>query len=505
MILHLNEKINRYYVQTLCMVFFPGIRFGENEEPGPDTPELTVQLTDEAGGVRASAQMSFKGESVSCEGTRLFDEKESRDKSIKMAVGAAVIGAGSALFNYRPSWGMLTGVRPSKLATEMFQDGFSKSRIKKTLTGEYLLLPKKAQLAIDVSLNEAALIGSPRLSDCSVYVSIPFCPTRCAYCSFVSYTSRKLLNLIPEYLDKLCSEIRFKFDLIRQLGLSVRTIYIGGGTPTILNESQLARLLSTIAECWDVRGLEEFTLESGRPDTIDGEKLAVAGSFGVNRISVNPQTMNDDILQGIGRKHSVEDFLRAYEVARNSGIPIINTDLIAGLPGDKFRTFSKSFDRIMALRPENITVHTLSLKNASELVARGPEVYSMRGGDTGKCIDYSQITCQHEGYVPYYMYRQKNTVGNYENVGYALPGTEGRYNIYMMEETHTILAAGAGAVSKLVDYKPADGGKPVIERLFNSKYPYEYLAEDKFEAQKREIESFYERRRQSLPSGQEPE
>lgn len=276
------------------------------------------------------------------------------------------------------------------------------------------------------------------------------------------------------------------------MGLRVRTVYIGGGTPTILDEQQLSSLLATIAGCVPVDTLEEYTLEAGRPDTITAEKLHVAREYGISRISVNPQILCDEVLRGVGRCHTTEQFLETYELARNSGIRTINTDLIAGLPGDRFPTFSASFDKILALRPQNITVHTLSIKRAAELRQTDAKLYAVRGGDTGKCVDYSQIKAMHEGYKPYYMYRQKNTVGNFENVGLALDGYEGYYNIYMMEEVHSIFAAGAGAVTKLVDYAPTDGGKPIIERLFNPKYPYEYLREDTTEQKAVAAERFYQ-------------
>jgi oxygen-independent coproporphyrinogen-3 oxidase len=293
----------------------------------------------------------------------------------------------------------------------------------------------------------------------------------------VSYTSKRLLSLIPEYLKRLVHDLEETFETVNRLGLRVRTIYVGGGTPTILDPDQLTFLLGAVERMTDVRALEEYTLESGRPDTITAEKLAVAREYGVGRISVNPQTLCDDVLRHIGRAHNTEMFYKAYETARASGIPVINTDLIAGLPGDSFKTFSASFDGIMALRPENVTVHTFCVKKSAELRKEGADVYSMRGGDTGKCVDYSQIQCAHEGYIPYYMYRQKNTVGNFENVGFSLPGYEGLYNIYMMEEVHSIFAAGAGAVTKLVDYAPVDGSPRFIDRMFNPKYPFEYLDE----------------------------
>lgn len=510
--LYIDGPVNKYYVQTLGMIFFPGSKFSEDEEIGEDTPELWVSLTRTtlppdtdapetsaeatAEGVVVTAKLSFRGETAEAERAYPYREGYTRERVEKIAVGDAVTNVCEKLRGYRPAWGMLTGVRPSKVATELLQKGMSKTRVKKELARDYFVIPKKASLATEVAVNEARLIGTPGKRDCSVYISIPFCPTRCAYCSFVSYTSKKLLSLIPDYLSRLCHDLRDTFALIHRLGLNLRTLYIGGGTPTILDPDQLRLLLSTVAELTDVHGLEEYTLEAGRPDTITAEKLAVAQEYGVGRVSVNPQILCDDVLRSIGRAHDTEMFYRAYELARASGIPVINTDLIAGLPGDRFPTFAASFDQIIRLRPENITVHTFCVKRSSELRKSG-DVYSMRGGDTGKCVDYSQIKCIHEGYLPYYMYRQKNTVGNLENVGFALPGFEGLYNIYMMEEVHSIFAVGAGAVTKLVDYAPADGSARLINRLFNPKYPYEYLGEDGrtvLAEQAAAIETFYRER-----------
>ena len=492
--LYIDGPVNKYYVQTLCMIFFPGTKFSSEETVTEDTPQLWVSMTKGAEGVDTGARFTYHGQSA--EVTRHYDYREgyTKERIEKIAVGDAVTTACEQIMGYRSSWGMLTGVRPSKVATELLQRGMSKTRVKKELTKDYFVIPKKAALATDVAINEARLIGTPGRKDCSVYVSIPFCPTRCSYCSFVSYTSKRLLSLIPAYLDRLEEDLRGMFACIDKLGLNLRTIYIGGGTPTILDADQLRRLLSTIASLTDVSRLEEYTLEAGRPDTIDAEKLAVAREFGVGRISVNPQTLCDDVLCKIGRAHDTEMFFKAYEIAKASGIPVINTDLIAGLPGDSFKTFSASFDQILALRPENITVHTFCVKKSSELRVSGSDVYSMRGGETGKCVDYSQIQCIHNGYLPYYMYRQKNTVGNFENVGFALPGHEGLYNIYMMEEVHSIFAAGAGAVTKMVNYAPVDGSPRFIDRLFNPKYPYEYLdtaGADAMAQKLARIEAFY--------------
>jgi oxygen-independent coproporphyrinogen-3 oxidase len=497
--LNVSGNINQYYVQTLCMIFFPGEKFSEKQseqqdEVGAAVPELSLVLDESEEDVKVKAELCLDEKYASCEKIYPIRDDVTYDRLKKIAVGDAIISVCGEVIGYRPSWGMLVGVRPSKVATEMLESGMSKTRVKKTLVGDYFVIPKKAALATEVALNEAEFVKSADPKDCSVYISIPFCPTRCAYCSFVSYTSKKLLSTIPDYLIALADEINKTFDLIRELGLRVRTIYIGGGTPTILDASQLDWLLSVVENKTDVSLVDEYTLEAGRPDTISEDKLRVAIAHGVNRISVNPQTLNDDVLRIIGRSHTSEDFLRAYDIARKSGIEIINTDVIAGLPGDKFSSFASSFDKIVSLAPENITVHTFSVKKASDVLKNGTHIYSVRGGDVGKCVDYSQITAQHEGYTPYYMYRQKNTVGNYENVGFALDGKKGLYNIYMMEEIHSIFACGAGAVSKFVDYIAPNGGERTIERFFNQKYPYEYLSDNKTDAKIAAAREFYLRR-----------
>lgn len=475
----IDSAVNRYYVQTLAMIFFPGEHFGENEENNPDAPCLYVRTENTETGIHAYAEAQADGKTCRAEYDVAFADFRSEERTIKLAVGGAVINAMGELTGYRPAWGMLIGVRPSKVASEMLNAGMSKTRVKKHLNTDYLVIPKKASLATDIAVTEKRIVGESSTKDCSVYISIPFCPTRCTYCSFVSYTSKRLLSLIPEYLQKLKTDIRSNFDTIKKLGLRVRTIYIGGGTPTILDEAQLEELLGYISEQTDVTAVDEYTLEAGRPDTITAEKFAIAKRYGVTRVSVNPQSLCDEVLCGIGRSHTTEDFFRAYSMAKESGIRTVNVDLIAGLPGDNFKQFSTTIDKIITLDPENITVHTFCVKKSAEILRANSHVYSVRGGDAGKCVDYSQIKVQQAGYIPYYMYRQKNTVGNYENVGFSKPSHEGLYNIYMMEEIHSIFAAGAGAVTKLVDNKGEYGTSGNIERLFRHKYPYEYLREDK--------------------------
>ncbi len=489
----LDSPINRYYVQTLSMIFFPGEHFGGQDETDPreDEPCLYVRSEDRETEIAAYAKIDWQGKISEADYVAQKTESRTAERTLKLAVGGAVLAALGERVGYRPAWGMMVGVRPSKVATEMLNAGVSKTRVKKILNTDYLVIPKKAALATDIALTEKRVVGEPSPKDCSIYISIPFCPSRCTYCSFVSYTSKRLLGLIPQYLERLKADIRANFELVERLGLRVRTIYIGGGTPTILEAEQIRDLLSLIASLTDVEALDEYTMEAGRPDTITEEKFAIAKELGVTRVSVNPQSLCDDVLCGIGRNHTVDQFFSAFETARRVGMKTVNVDLIAGLPGDNFRRFSATMDQIIQLRPENITVHTFCVKKSAEILRLNADVYSMRGGDVGKCVDYSQIRAHQAGYIPYYMYRQKNTVGNYENVGFSLPEHEGLYNIYMMEEIHTILAAGAGAVTKLVDNTGSHTDTRTIERLFHQKYPYEYLEEDRSESFAKTAEEFY--------------
>ncbi len=480
MILKINGNINKYYVQTLCMVFFPGATFGENEQPGEGVPEVAVDVYRDSEDTGVTAYVSIKLNDKLCEATETvyLSEEISFATHEAIAVGRAVFAAGKELLGHTPPWGILTGVRPAKVASSILRLGKGILKTKKVLRDEYFLNPQKAALAVSVASAEMKMMKKMPHGTCSLYISIPFCPSRCAYCSFVSYTTKRLLSMIDDYLEALLIDLEDTFDTINKLGLRVTTVYIGGGTPTTLSPEQLERLLSKIGEHIDTAALLEFTLEAGRPDTITREKLEVAKSYGVTRVSVNPQTLNDDVLKEIGRRHTVDDFFRAFALAREVGFRDINVDLIAGLPGDDFQNFSETVDRIIELAPTNITVHTFCVKKASDALRNNSSVYSLSGGDAAKSVSYSQLKTKFAGYKPYYMYRQKNTVGNLENVGFAIEGHESLYNVYMMEEFQTIFAVGAGAVTKLVKFDGPIGSDAKIMRLFRPKYPYEYLAEE---------------------------
>lgn len=476
MILTIDGNLKPYYAQTLCMIFFPGVKFPGGEVPGPGVPEAHFTVTEDENGASAIASLQLDGKSETRTGRCDIGVGVDAVRARQVAAGTAFFEAASALTGFRPPWGVLTGVRPAKIASELFRSGLSPDETARFITDRFLTTPVKADLAVKVAEAEHRLITPELNGECSVYVAIPFCPTRCAYCSFVSYTSPKLLALIPDYLTALRQNICTVFDTIRRLGRRVTTVYIGGGTPSVLNAEQLRFLLDTIAGEVDVSSLREFTLEAGRPDTITAEKLCTARKYGVTRVSVNPQTLNDGILASVGRRHTAEQFFAAFDMAREAGIPQINVDLIAGLPGESAGSFSDTVDRIIALSPENITVHTFTVKKAAEIRWESTPVYDREGAEACTAVDYSQRALTAAGYAPYYMYRQKNTVGNLENVGYARPGCEGLYNIYMMEEVHSIFAAGASAVTKFVSPVDETGGCR-IDRIFEPKYPYEYLKE----------------------------
>ena len=501
MILNVDGNINRYYLQTLCMVFFPGATFGENEEETPDVPVVTAHVYSDADGESETAYVSIRLNDRICEATETVSKSEEITiaSHSAIAVGRALFAAGKELLGHIPPWGILTGVRPAKVAASILKSGNGILKTRRILRDEYFVNSQKAALATAVAANEMALTKRLDRKSCSIYISIPFCPSRCAYCSFVSVTTQRLLGMIDEYLDYMLDDLKNTVRAINALGLNISTVYIGGGTPTTLNEKQLERLLSTVGKLTDVSTLREFTLEAGRPDTITKKKLNIAKRYGVTRISVNPQTLSNEVLKEIGRKHTAEDFFEAFKIAKESGIRDINVDLIAGLPSDDFKNFSETLDKIIELRPTNLTVHTFTVKKAADILRQNSNVYNLSGTDATKSVSYSQIKAKFAGYKPYYMYRQKNTVGNLENVGFALEGHEGMYNIFMMEDMQTIFAVGASAVTKLVKHKP--NGETVIERIFSPKYPYEYLKRkndeknqgiDSYDAFYKKVEKFYE-------------
>ena len=386
----------------------------------------------------------------------------------------------------RPPWGKMTGVRPVRIIHDQRAAGHSEEDIAKLFLEKYDCTPGRFELACGIADRQRPILERSGLRDCSLYIGIPFCPSRCSYCSFVSRTVERDKKLIQPYVDHLCMELEAIRDQVEQIGLNLRTVYIGGGTPTSLSADQLRQLMGKVAQCFDLSRLEEYTVEAGRPDCTDLEKLQVLKEYGATRISINPQTFEDEVLAHIGRRHTAEDIRRCFYDARQAGHTNINMDLIAGLPGDTEEGFARSLAQAIALEPENITVHTLTLKRASSLVIdHSQEDYA----DVAAMLEHCDALTR-AGYVPYYLYRQKNTLQNLENIGWCKPGYEGYYNIYIMEEVHSILSAGAGGSTKL--RQPGCGEH--IERIFNYKYANEYInGFDVILERKRGIGEFYGR------------
>lgn len=365
-------------------------------------------------------------------------------------------------------WGLLTGVRPAKTAARMLREGLSEKQVGEIFQKELLVQPEKTELMLQAAEKELEIQKQQLSNGCSLYIGIPFCPTRCAYCSFVSktYTDGKVLSA---FLKQLEEEIAAVGDAIDRNHLVIDSVYFGGGTPTTLDVLQLQKILDALKNRMDLSHVREFTVEAGRPDTITEEKLLLLKKYGVDRISINPQTLHSETLQKIGRAHTVEQFFDAYALARNIGFHAINTDLIAGLPGETPEIFKTTLEKIIKLEPENITVHTLALKRASRLNQEHANV-SGKESSVSKMLSLTSAMLKETGYEPYYLYRQKNILDNLENIGYSKPGYESIYNVYMMEELQTTLAAGGGGITKLVN---PDTKK--ITRIPNPKLAEEYL------------------------------
>ena len=370
-------------------------------------------------------------------------------------------------------WGILTGVRPVKLLRRLAEESNEEQAVKK-FEKDFFVSNEKIALSRETEHNERKILELSKPESLSLYVGIPFCPSRCSYCSFVMASIERAEKLIGPYTKLLCEEIKRTAEIANKLGLRLETVYFGGGTPTTLSAEQLDTVLKTVNKSFDMSTCREFTVEAGRPDTIDIAKLFALKENKVDRISINPQTVNDEVLKTIGRKHTAQQFFDAFELARKCGFDNINTDLIAGLPTDTPESFKNSLDSIVRLNAECITVHTLCMKRASRLTTEGVTLDLQQARDAREMLAYTQNILGQNEYIPYYMYRQSRMVGNLENVGWSKKGFESLYNVYVMDETHTILACGSGGVTKLKRNNP-----DYLERIFNFKYPYEYI--DRFD------------------------
>ena len=366
-----------------------------------------------------------------------------------------------------PAWGALSGVRPTKISTKHLLEGGTRKTADRLFKDIYYVSLDRRELALDCSESTVKAANLLQPEDVSLYVGIPFCPTRCSYCSFVSRTIGKRTELLDSYLEALYKEIRLTGALMAKSGKHVRTIYIGGGTPTTLSTPQMIHLLDTIRDSFDLSRCIEFTVEGGRPDTLDAEKLTAIRNHGADRMSINPQTMSDPVLRACGRPHKASDVLEAYRWAENAGFDAINMDLIAGLPQDDFDGFCRSLDQVAALSPANITVHTLALKKGADLFEK--RIVLPSAEEVTQMVEYANRTLRDLGYKPYYLYRQKYMSGSFENVGWSKDGKDCLYNIYMMEELHSIVSLGGGGMNKV---NLPDGH---LQRFHNPKFPEQYI------------------------------
>ena len=446
---------DRYAVEQLQMALFP-----ENPE-GTAVSALSRGKT----WLTATAKITLNGKTVSA--ARRLKAGEETVRLRRRILQQSYYLAAIQLLDRKPAWGALAGVRPTKITTKHLLEGGTPASADRLMRDVYYVTPERRQLAVDCSESTVKAVSLMDKDDLSVYVGIPFCPTRCSYCSFVSRTVGKKTDLLDKYLAALEREIQVTARLMKESGKHLLTLYIGGGTPSILSTPQMIHLLDTLRESFDFSRCIEFTVEGGRPDTLDLEKLRAIREHGADRMSINPQTMENSVLRACGRPHTGADVIRAYRQAEEAGFSAINMDLIAGLPTDDFDGFRRSLDAVAALNPANITVHTLALKKGADLFEKREGLSTAE--EVSQMVDYSNAALRNLSYKPYYLYRQKYMSGSFENVGWSREGLDCLYNIYMMEELHTIVSLGGGGMNKV---NLPDG---TLQRFHNPKFPEQYI------------------------------
>ena len=455
MILKVIDHPFVYDMKNICTVFFPYEKIREN---GEEDIVIITEMRDNDMIVDAKVyEKALK---------KVHTYRQDEDMATAMSV--LLYSVLSELLGIKYPWGILFGVRPAKLM-HRFADEYGVDGARKYFIDSFLVEPKKADLAIEVMEHENKSIALSSENSFSLYVSIPFCPTRCSYCSFVSHSIERAKELMQPYVELLCRELERVGEIAKSLGLRLETIYFGGGTPTTLSAAQLEMLFKAIEKSFDLSVLREYTVEAGRPDTVTKEKLLALKSAGVSRISINPQSFNDAVLEEIGRRHTSQQTIDAFNLAVQTGFDNINMDFIAGLPKDDLPSFKNSINTAVELGAQSVTVHTLALKSASFIVTREKTFDHTDRLTASDMVDYSNDYLSSNGYYPYYMYRQSKSLGNLENVGWCKQGRDCLYNVYMMDETHSVFAVGAGAVTRLKNQQTG-----FIDRIYNFKYPYEY-------------------------------
>ena len=452
-----------YEVQTAIQIFFPNKHY----YPVDNIPDSGMAVKSVFKNGKSEAAFFENGVEVCSNSIEVPQNFSEREK--KRFIKEPIYNMLSEYTGYVPKWGMITGVRPAKTAGELLEAGMNDEDIIKYFTEGYKTSYQKAALALNVYKAERKILDLNGPNDISLYIGIPFCPTRCLYCSFTSYPIDIYAKKADEYIEKLAIEMKFVSEAVK--GRNIRSLYIGGGTPTSLSDEQFAVFMEHVAENFDVKNVGEFTVEAGRPDTITPDKLKAMKNSFVSRISINPQTMNQKTLDIIGRRHSVDDIRRAFFMARENGFENINMDIILGLPDEKTSDVENTMIQLEKLSPESITVHTLAVKRASRLKETINDYALTAAEEMERMIEISSNYAEKIELKPYYMYRQKAMLGNFENVGYAKDGFESVYNVEIMEERQSVIAMGAGGATKL--YNPM---KNEISRVFNVKSVDDYLA-----------------------------
>lgn len=485
--LYLYGHEYRYAAEQMLLTLFPGER-PLYPEGRPEGDRMEIRLS--RGAKRCTATCLLVRDGRRFHGRAAADlasmpDALQTDRRCQRLIKNAVYRAALASGLRRPVWGALTGVRPGKLLCALLDEGLGQEEALRRFMEQFDVSAARARLCLDASRRTLDVRASLSPRDVCLYVGIPFCPTRCSYCSFVSQSVEKSMGLLGPFLDALEREIAATAAQLRALGLRPVSLYMGGGTPTTLSAAQLERLCAALAREFDLGALREYTVEAGRPDTISEEKLRVLRRFGADRVSVNPQSMTDAVLEAIGRRHTAADILEALEKVRAVGGFAVNMDLIAGLPADSAEGFAHTMDTVLSLAPENITVHTLSLKKGSRIMLEGAALPA--ADEVGAMLDLAGERLREAGYAPYYLYRQKYMSGGFENVGWTKEGFVNLYNVCIMEELCSIIAMGGGGSTKLVR-----GGTGRNIRFLAPKYPLEYIAQiERTCEEKEKIRAFY--------------
>lgn len=492
--LFLSGPSYRYECENLCRLFFPysPVKVEELENGSVAIP--TPKEGPWAAACIDGKEGAYRYEVTVSDGEQQLTRENTAPALQEYAMTNLLYNAFVELTGIHPAWGMLTGIHPVKLLRQYVEERGEEEGVA-YFQSHCHVTPPRADLAHRVLVAQTPAVEALSENDFSLYVSIPFCPTRCAYCSFVSQDVEHAKKLIDPYFELLLKELEKTAQVTRDLGLSLVAVYIGGGTPTTLSAPQLFDLCGKIREVFDLSRCTEFTVEAGRPDTITQEKLMALRDQGISRISINPQSLSDQVLKNIGRRHSAQDVIDAFALAQKLGFTNINADLIVGLPGDDLESFRHTLDGVIGLGASNVTVHSLALKRSARLNAPGGDLsLHSQSKETAAMMDYSIERLTGEGFEPYYLYRQTRMAGNLENTGWAKPGTICRYNIYTMDESNSVIACGAGGVSKLKD--PYSGR---LERIFNFKYPYEYITRNGEILERKDgVTTLYEQFRQRL-------